>query len=119
MHCLFDSRPQLIYRIAHGLVEIVQPFSIHSSVKGSTDISTGQPELDVILFVDHRVLTDRESGTSQRSREGGHTRIMVRSMLTEPKTAVAGVILEISFARFSPSMATLREERIPSRPFGR
>ena len=46
------------------------------------------------------------------------TRIMVRRMATEPNTALAGVILEISFARFSPSMATFSEERAPSRPFG-
>ena len=70
MYCLFDSRRQLVYRIAHGIAEVVWLFSIHSPVKGSTDISTGQPELDVILFVDHRVLTDRESGTHQRSRGG-------------------------------------------------
>ena len=44
---------------------------------------------------------------------------MARRMLTEPKTALAGVTLESSFARFSPSMATLSEERTPSRPLGR
>jgi len=44
---------------------------------------------------------------------------MVRRMLTEPKTALAGVMLESSFARFSPLMATSSEERTPSHPFGR
>ena len=39
------------------------------------------------------------------------TRIMVRRTQTEPKTALAGVILESSFARFKPSMAALSEER--------
>jgi len=44
---------------------------------------------------------------------------MVRRILTEPKTALAGVILETSFARFMVSMATFNEESVPSRPFGR
>lgn len=45
--------------------------------------------------------------------------IIVRRMLTEPKTVLAGVTLDSSFARFSPSMATSSEERTLSRPFGR
>jgi len=36
-----------------------------------------------------------------------------------PKTALAGVILETSFATFMASMATFSEERIPPRSFGR
>jgi len=40
-------------------------------------------------------------------------------MLTEPKTALAGVMLDSSFARFSPSMATFSEEKTLSCPFGR
>ena len=39
--------------------------------------------------------------------------------MTDPKTALAGVILEISFARFEASIATFSEERTPPRPFGR
>ena len=42
---------------------------------------------------------------------------MVRRALTEPKTALAGVALEISFARFKASIATFKEERRPSRVF--
>ena len=34
---------------------------------------------------------------------------MVRTTLTEPKTALAGVILEISFARSKASMSAMRE----------
>ena len=37
----FDSHRQLIYRLAHGLTEVVQLLSIHSPLKGSTDISAG------------------------------------------------------------------------------
>ena len=40
-------------------------------------------------------------------------------MLTEPKTALAGVTLEISFARLRASMARFSVERTPSGPFGR
>ena len=36
-----DSRRQLIYRIAHGLIEVVQLFSIHPTLKGCTYIGTG------------------------------------------------------------------------------
>jgi len=43
----------------------------------------------------------------------------VRRILTDPKTALAGVMLEISFARFMASIAMFNEERVPSRPFGR
>ena len=39
--------------------------------------------------------------------------------MTDPKTALAGVMLEISFARFEASIATFSEERTPPRPFGR
>ena len=44
---------------------------------------------------------------------------IVRRMLTDPKTALAGVIVEISFARFMASMAIFNEEIVPSGPFGR
>ena len=37
--------------------------------------------------------------------------------MTEPRTALAGVALEISFTRFRASMATFKEERRPSRVF--
>ena len=36
---------------------------------------------------------------------------MVRRIATDPKTAFAGVALEISFARLSASMATFKVER--------
>lgn len=47
---------------------------------------------------------------------GGRTRITVRRTLTEPKTALAGVMLEISLAIFRISMATLSAEIEPSLP---
>ena len=48
-----------------------------------------------------------------------HTLTMVNTTLTEPKTALAGVTLEISFARFIASMDTFNVERRPPRPLGR
>jgi len=37
--------------------------------------------------------------------------------MTEPKTALAGVMVENSFARFKASMATFNDERVPPRLF--
>ena len=45
--------------------------------------------------------------------------IIARRTLTEPKAALAGVMLDISFARFKASMATFNGEIVPSRSFGR
>jgi len=39
-------------------------------------------------------------------------------MVTVPKAALAGVMSETSFARFTMSMATFNEERAPSRFLG-
>ena len=47
------------------------------------------------------------------------TLIVVKITATEPKTAFAGVMLEISFARFETSMNTFKAESTPSRSFGR
>ena len=44
---------------------------------------------------------------------------MVRRMVTEPKIAFAGAMLETSFARFSPSIAAFSDERTSFLPYGR
>ena len=44
---------------------------------------------------------------------------MVRMTVTEPRAALAGVMLNASFAMFMVSMATFKEERTVSRRFGR
>jgi hypothetical protein len=67
-----NSRCQLIYRVAHRLAEIVQFLFAHPPFEGFADISTEQPEFDVVLFVDHRVLTMCEPSISHRRREGTH-----------------------------------------------
>jgi len=40
VYCRLDLPRQLIYRIAHGLAEIVRLLSIRSPVQGSADVST-------------------------------------------------------------------------------
>ena len=44
--------------------------------------------------------------------------IIVRTILAEPKTALAGATPETSFARFKPSMATFKDEMVRSFPLG-
>lgn len=44
---------------------------------------------------------------------------MVRMALTEPQTALAGVMLKSSFVRLVASMATFSKDRVFSRRFGR
>jgi len=48
-----------------------------------------------------------------------HTLTIASRILTEPKTALAGVMLEISFARFMASIAIFNEERFLSFPSDR
>jgi hypothetical protein len=45
-----------------------------------------------------------------------HTVIVVRRVLTEPKIALTGAILEVISARFMASMAAFNAEVTPSRP---
>lgn len=67
----FDPRRQLLYRLAHGLSEVVQFPSIHRPVKGSTDVGAVQPEFDVSQFVNLGVLDYRETEGHCR-RVGGY-----------------------------------------------
>ena len=117
----FNPRCQLVYRLTHGPTEVVEFLPIRSSIKGSTDIGAVQPKIDEILLIDHRILVGGERGSQIRRRRIGrkHTLIMVSTTLTEPKTAFAGVTLDISFARFIASMDTFNVETRPPRPLGR
>lgn len=47
------------------------------------------------------------------------TLIIERRATTQPKAALACVILEASFARSTASIASFNEKRVPFRPFGR
>ena len=56
MHCWCNSRRKLVDGLNHRAVEIVQTLPLQSPVEGGTNTSAGQPELDVIHLIDHRVL---------------------------------------------------------------
>ena len=56
----FNSRRQLVYRLTNGRTEVVQFLPVRSSIKGPTDIGAVQPKIDVILFIDHRILVEGE-----------------------------------------------------------
>ena len=71
VHRVFDLRRQLIYCLAHRLIEVVRSLPAHSSVERSTDIGAIQPEIDVLLFVGHRILKKRES-THRRRPEAAY-----------------------------------------------
>jgi len=45
--------------------------------------------------------------------------MVVRRVLTEPKTVLAGVMFEISSLSFKDSMAAFNTRIVPSRPVGR
>jgi len=66
----YNSRRQLVYRIAHRLAEIVHLLSIHSPGEGSTDLGAEQPKIDIIPFVDHCVLAVCEPDVFRRREEG-------------------------------------------------
>ena len=51
MHRWFDSHGQLFDRLGHRLTELIESLPIHPLVEGSTYISAGQPQLDVVWFV--------------------------------------------------------------------
>ena len=116
-HRQFNSHCQLAYRITHRATELIQSPPTHPPVKRFTNIGAAQPELNKVNFIDHRVLAGHESGTSRCER--GCTLIIASRMLTELKTAFAGVMLETSFARFMASMAAFSVEMVLPRPFGR
>lgn len=48
-----------------------------------------------------------------------HTLIIVRRVLTDPKTCFAGAIIEVFSARFKASMAAFKDEMTTSRSLGR
>ena len=113
-----DSRLQLGYRVAHRLAEFVFLLSACSPLKRITDVGTVYPKVHAILIVGHLVLAMFEPWTS-RSRQGvGLTLIVVRRIVTTPKTAGAGVILDASFPMFTRSIATSSERITPLRLFG-
>ena len=114
-----NSRRQLVDCLTHRGIEIIQPLPSQSPIEGGTNISTGQSKFDVILLVDQGVLVALRSTIDQQKTRRKLTLIVTRITLTEPKTALAGVILENSFAKFKSPMAAFNAEIVLSRPLGR
>ena len=66
----YNSRRQLVDCLAHGVIEIVQPLPVQSPVERFTDVSTGQPEFDVVHLVGQIVLGAFQSIIDQQKPEG-------------------------------------------------
>ena len=109
----------LLDRLTHEVVKVVQPLPIKSPVQDNTDFGAGQTKLDVVHLVDHCVLGASLSATGQQETKRRLTLIITRITLTKPKTTLAGVILETSFARFMASMVAFNAEIVSSRLLGR
>ena len=111
----------MLDRFEHRAVEVIQALPLQSTVKNRADSGAGQPKVDVIHLVGHRVLDAFQSAIDEGEVLTGRklTLIIVRATPTEPKTALAGVIVEASFARFKASMAAFNVETAPSRSLGR
>ena len=62
-HHMFNLRRQLVYRLTNGPTEVVQSLSIRPSIKRSTDIGAVQPKINVVLFIDHRILVEGQRET--------------------------------------------------------
>ena len=107
---MLDSREDRLSGLIHS-------FSVYSPVKGLTNISAGQPQLDVARFVDRRVLYKLAS--NQPTWVGRKpTLTALRRTLVESNTALAGATVEILFARLRVLMAAFNEGRALFCPFG-
>ena len=104
------SRRQLVDYFTHGAVELVQPLPAQSPVEGGADVSAGQPKFDVIHLVGHLVLGAFQTVFDSRKSRRRLTLIIASITLTEPNTALASGMVEISFARFKVSMAPFNAE---------
>ena len=118
MRCRSNSRRQLFDRLAHRIAELVHALSFQSSTEGETDIGARFPKFDVIRLIGHRVLERFQPTVHKQRTRRRLTLIMERRMLAEPKTALAGVMLAISFARSRASMSTFNAEMVPSHSLG-
>ena len=70
-----DLHCQLVHRITHRLAKMPQFLSTRPTFEGFADVSAEQPEIDVILFVDHRVLVMCKPGgptTEERETDPDH-----------------------------------------------
>ena len=116
--CWCDSHCQLRNHLRHRVFEVLQFLPAQPPAEGSSDTSTGQPEFNVVRLVCHHVLGPFQPVVGRRKTRKILTFIVMRMMLTEPKTALAGVMLETSFTRFKTSMAVFNPETTPSHSIG-
>jgi hypothetical protein len=70
-HRWFDSQSQFSNRIQDGLVELIQPSPLQSSVEHLTHVTASPPKVDEILIVGHGVLERRESEVHLHCTVGG------------------------------------------------
>jgi len=68
VHHRRDSRPQLFDCLQYRVVEVAQPLPLQSSVQVNADVSAGQPKVDVISLVDHRILGAFQLAIGQRNQ---------------------------------------------------
>ena len=113
-----NSHRQLFDCLAHRVAKLVQALLFQSSTESETDVGARLPKFDVVSLIGHRVLEPFQSAACEQRSRRRSTLIMARRMLAEPKTALAGVILATSFARFKASMAVFNAETVPSRSSG-
>lgn len=71
-----------------------------------------------MLIVGQRDLSEREPD-ARHWGVGQRTLIVSRREPTEPKAALAGVMVDLSFARFRVSMGTFSFEKVSPCSFGR
>ena len=116
MCCRCNSHRQLVDRLAHRSIEIIQHLPVQYPAEGCTDVGAGQPKFDTIGPVDQLVLGPFQSTIGLQETRRKPTLIVERMTLTEPKTAFAGAMLAMSFARFKVSMAAFNAEMVFSRP---
>ena len=113
-----NSRRQLFDRLAHRVAELVQALPFQTSTEGKTDAGAHLPKFYIISLIGHRVLEPCSALACQQRMRRRLTLIIPRRMLAETNTALAGVILETSLARFKASMNTFNAEMIPSWSLG-
>ena len=51
VHNWLNPRRQLVYRLAHGLIEVFHSSPLRSPVEDFTDLGAVEPELDVVLLI--------------------------------------------------------------------
>ena len=56
VHYWLNLRRQPFNRLAHRVIKVFQQLPVQPPAEGGTDIGAGQPKLDAVLLVGHRLL---------------------------------------------------------------